>query len=54
MSSLFRTATEAKSYGTTAKNKELLRSHGKQFVSVSGSYQERYEIAVRAVESMLS
>lgn len=33
--------------------KELLRSHGKQFVSVSGSYQERYEIAVRAVESML-
>lgn len=34
--------------------KELLRSHGKQFVSVSGSYQERYEIAVRAVESMLS
>ena len=34
--------------------KELLRSHEKQFVSVSGSYQERYEIAVRAVESMLS
>ena len=34
--------------------KELLRSHGKQFVSVSGSYQERYEIAVRAVESMLN
>ncbi len=34
--------------------KELLRSHGKQFVSVSGSYQERYEIAVKAVESMLS
>ena len=34
--------------------KELLRSHGKQFVSVSGSYQERYKIAVRAVESMLS
>ncbi len=34
--------------------KELLRSHGKPFVSVSGSYQERYEIAVRAVESMLS
>ena len=33
--------------------KELLRSHGKQFVSVSGSYQERYEIAVRAVESRL-
>lgn len=33
--------------------KELLRSHGKQFVSVSGSYQERYEIAVKAVESML-
>ena len=33
--------------------KELLRSHGKQFVTVSGSYQERYQTAVREVNALL-
>lgn len=34
--------------------KELLRSHGKQFLPVSGSYQERYETAVREVNRLLN
>ncbi len=33
--------------------KDLLRAHGKQFVTVSGSYQERYEKAVREVNALL-
>ncbi len=33
--------------------KELLQAHGKQFISVSGSYQERYEKAVAEVEKLL-
>lgn len=33
--------------------KELLRSHGKSFVTVSGSYQERYEKAVAEVRALL-
>lgn len=33
--------------------KKLLRSHGKQFVTVSGSYQKRYEKAVREVNALL-
>ena len=33
--------------------KEMLRGHGKKFVPVSGSYQERYETAVREVSRLL-
>ena len=33
--------------------KDLIRSHGKNFVSVSGSYQERYETAVKEVNKLL-
>ena len=33
--------------------KDLLRAHGKQFVTVSGSYQERYETAAREVNALL-
>ena len=33
--------------------KELLHRHGRAFVSVSGSYQERYETAVKMVNSIL-
>ncbi len=33
--------------------KELIRSHGKDFVTVSGSYQERYERAVMEVKRLL-
>ncbi len=33
--------------------KDLLRTHKKSFVSVCGSYQERYKIAVNAVENLL-
>ncbi|MBO4870180.1 MAG: AAA family ATPase, partial [Clostridia bacterium] len=34
--------------------KELLRSHGRTFVTVSGSYQERYETAVKEVNKLLN
>ena len=34
--------------------KSLLLSHGKRFVSVSGSYQQRYETAVRESERLLT
>ncbi len=34
--------------------KDLLRSHGKPFVTVSGSYQARYERAVREVNKLLN
>ena len=34
--------------------KELIRSHGKTFVTVSGSYQERYEAAVKEVNKILN
>ena len=33
--------------------KELLRSHGKQFVTISGSYEERYEKAVEEVRKLI-
>ncbi len=33
--------------------KDLIRSHGKSFVTVSGSYQERYETAVKEVNRLL-
>lgn len=33
--------------------KELIQAHGKQFISVSGTYQERYEKAVAEVEKLL-
>ena len=33
--------------------KDLIRSHGKEFVSVSGTYEERYEKAVQEVNSIL-
>ena len=33
--------------------KDLIRSHGKNYVSVSGSYQERYETAVKEVNKLL-
>ncbi|SDB24012.1 HTH-type transcriptional regulator, transcriptional repressor of NAD biosynthesis genes [Pseudobutyrivibrio sp. YE44] len=33
--------------------KDLILSHGKQVVTISGSYQERYEAAVREVERIL-
>jgi len=33
--------------------KKLIRDHGKQFVTISGSYQERYEKAVSAVREMM-
>ena len=33
--------------------KKLIMDHGKQFVTINGSYQERYEKAVKAVEEML-
>ena len=34
--------------------KELLRSHGREFVCVGGDYKERYEKAVAAVQELLS
>ena len=34
--------------------KDLIRSHGKTFVTVSGSYQERYETAVKEVYKLLN
>lgn len=33
--------------------KALFRAHGRQFISVHGSYQERYQMAVRAVNGLL-
>lgn len=33
--------------------KELFRTHGRAFLTVRGSYQERYETAVRAVHELL-
>ena len=33
--------------------KELIQAHGEQFISVSGTYQERYEKAVAEVEKLL-
>ena len=33
--------------------KDLIRSHGKTFVTVGGSYQERYETAVREIGKLL-
>ena len=33
--------------------KDLIRAHGKRFVSVSGSYQDRYITAVTEVEKLL-
>ena len=33
--------------------KDLLHAHGKHFVTVSGSYQKRYEKAVREVNALL-
>ena len=33
--------------------KELLRLHGKQFIEISGDYDERYKKAVRKVEELL-
>lgn len=33
--------------------KELLRSHGREFVCISGDYHSRYRQAVRAVEALL-
>jgi HTH-type transcriptional repressor of NAD biosynthesis genes len=34
--------------------KELILSHGKQFVTVSGSYEERYEKAVAEVNRLIN
>lgn len=34
--------------------KDSIRLHGKSFISVSGSYQERYETAVREVNKLLN
>ncbi len=34
--------------------KDLLRSHGKTFVTISGTYQERYERSVREVNKLLN
>ena len=34
--------------------KELIRSHGREFVTISGSYEERYEKAVAEVNNLLS
>lgn len=34
--------------------KELLRSHGREFVCIGGDYKERYEKAVAAVQELLS
>ncbi len=33
--------------------KDILRSHGKEFIDISGDYQSRYEQAVEAVEGIL-
>ena len=38
----------------SAQIKDLLRAHGRNFVTVSGDYQTRYEAAVNAVEEMLN
>ena len=32
--------------------KKLISEHGKQFVTISGSYQERYEKAVKEIEKL--
>ena len=34
--------------------KDLIRSHGKPFLTVSGSYRERYETAVKEVKKLLN
>lgn len=34
--------------------KELLRSHGKRFITVRGSYRQRFETAVREVRRLLA
>lgn len=33
--------------------KEIFQAHGKQFISISGTYQERYEKAVALVNALL-
>eukprot|EP00833_Pecoramyces_ruminatium_P000242 jgi/Orpsp1_1/1174274/evm.model.c7180000049509.1 len=33
--------------------KDLIHSHGKQFITINGSYQERYERSVKEVEKLL-
>jgi len=33
--------------------KDLISSHGKHFISISGSYQERYEKSIKEVEKLL-